>query len=67
MIKVNGGDLQNRKENMPKKKKRGFLERAIEAITGAFIAYLSGSATDIVRFVLLFGGIILILYAISSD
>jgi hypothetical protein len=68
MIKMQGGEIKNRNENMPKKKKRGFLERAIEGITGVFIALLSSSATtDVIKGTLLISGILLILYAVSSD
>jgi hypothetical protein len=64
---MEGGEKENRGKVMPKKK-RSFLERALEAITGAFIIYLSSSATnDIVKgFVIVFG-IIILLYSVIPD
>ena len=52
---------------MPRKKKRTFLERALEAIVGAFITYLSGSASDVWQTVLLLIGLGLVLHAVASD
>ena len=64
-----GGEIGNRKEEMPRqKKKRGFLERAVEGVTGAFIVYLSASATvQVIQGLLLLFGIIIVLYAVASD
>jgi hypothetical protein len=68
VIKVEGGEKENTGEKMGKKKKRSFLERAIEGLTGAFIMYLSGSATnDLLKGVLVVIGFVLVIYAVASD
>lgn len=71
VIKMEGGEIDNRYEKVGKKKKekkRGFLERAVEGITGAFIVYLSASATvEVTKGVLLLAGIILVIYAVIPD
>jgi hypothetical protein len=67
VIKVEEGEIGNRKEEMPRKKRKPLLERGLEAILGAFLAYLSGSATGIVQVVLLVAGVIIIIYALFAD
>ncbi len=62
-----GGEIENRSERMGKKKKKSLLERGLEAILGAFLAYLSGSATGIVQVVLLLVGVMFIIYALFAD
>jgi hypothetical protein len=67
---VEGGEIGNRNEKMPKKKlkkKKTLLERGLEAILGAFLAYLSGSATGIAQLILLIAGVGVVLYAIFAD
>jgi len=61
--------IQERKE-LPKKKKakRTPLDRAIEAVGGGFVAYISSSATtDPLRIILLIIGLLIILHAILSE
>ena len=70
VIKTERGDKENKEETKvpKKKKKRSYLERAVEGLTGIFIAFLSGSATnDVLRFILFLFGILLVLYAVVSD
>jgi hypothetical protein len=67
VIKVEGGEIDNRKGKMPKKKRKSLLERGLEAILGAFLAYLSGSATGFVQVVLLIAGVMIIIYALFAD
>ena len=59
----------SRKKKKPrlKKSERTFLERAIEAIIGAFVIYLSASATDTWQIVLVILGIVLVIHALASD
>lgn len=49
---------------MPKKKKKSLLERGVEIMLAVFLAYLSGSATDGLGFVLIIGAVVVALYAI---
>ena len=67
MIKVDGGEIENRSERMGKKKKKSSLERGLEAILGIFLAYLSGSTTGIVQALLLVAGVVIIIYALFAD
>lgn len=59
---------------MPKKKGRSFLERAVEAILGVGLAYLSGSAyassatsSILLRFGLFALGVLIVIYAVYPD
>ena len=54
-------------KEMPKKRGKSILERAFVAILGAFLAYLSGSASGLLQIILLIAGIAIVLYAILSD
>ena len=70
MIKVERGELSTRNGEMPKKnkKRRSFLERAIEGIIGIGLAYLSGSATSFeFRFILFAVGLLVVIYALYPD
>ena len=67
MIKVEGGEIENRSERMGKKKRKSLLERGLEAVLGAFLAYLSGSATGFVQVILLVAGVVIIIYALFAD
>jgi hypothetical protein len=66
---MEGGEKEDRgKKPMVKKKKRSFLERAIEGILGLGMAYLSGSATsDALRFILFATGLLILIYALYPD
>ena len=55
------------KKSRRKKPERTFLERAIEAIIGAFVIYLSASATDAWQIVFVVLGIVLVIHALASD
>jgi hypothetical protein len=67
VIKVEGGEIENRSERMGKKKRKSLLERGLEAVLGAFLAYLSGSATGFVQVILLVAGVVIIIYALFAD
>ncbi|MCJ7635372.1 hypothetical protein MUP77_23660 [Candidatus Bathyarchaeota archaeon] len=64
---MKGGEIENRSGRMGKKKKKSFLERGLEAVLGAFLAYLSGSATGFVQVILLIAGVVIIIYALFAD
>lgn len=66
---MEGGEKEvGEEKTVPKGKKRGFLERGIEGLTGAFVMYLSGSATvDVLKVVLFVIGFILVIYAVAPD
>lgn len=63
MLKVEGGE--NSEDEKLARRQRSTNERAIQAIVGAGVVYVSNSATDpILRILLFFGGIAAILHAI---
>ena len=64
---MEGGEIENRSERMGKKKRKSLLERGLEAVLGAFLAYLSGSATGFVQVILLVAGVVIIIYALFAD